>query len=341
MNRPVSIGLLPIYSIDPSQHNDTSVRSSVRTTEGLDSHGSGSSQTPECIPGRSEYLPVPRGVEDKCGDNIFCNFAEPCGDAKPGARTWVLSAIYGEHRGNIQGSVRPVINIQNNSGNFFGPTLIVVPLTTKLKKLEQPTHCVLKKQRGLNETSMSEAEQIVTINFFFDTYTGYFIQALPIALVVGTIYGFIKFRADRETPICKKLFSCVFVCYITGLVCLVVGLDLMGIIWYKLLYHMDPGRTIGWFGGCFDLVPDFFNNISGETIGNFSMFLPFGILYPLSQKEPTWKKCVIRGLIAVVVIEVLQPIFGRAFDMNDIILNSLGIVVSTTILMSAKKTIKR
>ena len=68
MNRPVSIGLLPIYSIDPSQHNDTSVRSSVRTTEGLDSHGSGSSQTPECIPGRSEHLSVPRGVEDKCGD---------------------------------------------------------------------------------------------------------------------------------------------------------------------------------------------------------------------------------------------------------------------------------
>ena len=71
MNRPVSIGLLPVYSIDPSQHNDTSVRSSVRTTEGLESHGSGSSQTPECIPGRPERLPVPRGVEYKCWDNIL------------------------------------------------------------------------------------------------------------------------------------------------------------------------------------------------------------------------------------------------------------------------------
>ena len=76
----------------------------------------------------------------------------------------IYLADLGEHRGNIQGGVRPVINIQNNSGNFFGPTLIVVPLTTKLKKLGQPTHCVLKKQRGLDETSMSEAEQIVTIN---------------------------------------------------------------------------------------------------------------------------------------------------------------------------------
>ena len=62
----------------------------------------------------------------------------------------------GEHRGNIQGKVRPVINIQNNSGNFFGPTLIVVPLTTELKKLEQPTHYVLQKQRGLDKTSMMD-----------------------------------------------------------------------------------------------------------------------------------------------------------------------------------------
>ncbi|MBO5043168.1 MAG: hypothetical protein J6D87_09400 [Clostridia bacterium] len=44
---------------------------------------------------------------------------------------------------------------------------------------------------------------------------------------------------------------------------------------------MDPGRTIGWFGRVFDLVPDFFNYISGETVGNFLMFLPFGreVLY--------------------------------------------------------------
>ena len=76
----------------------------------------------------------------------------------------IYLADLGEHRGNIQGGVRPGINIQNNSGNFFGPTLIVVPLTTELKKLGQPTHCVLEKQHGLNETSMSEAEQIVTIN---------------------------------------------------------------------------------------------------------------------------------------------------------------------------------
>lgn len=43
------------------------------------------------------------------------------------------------------------------------------------------------------------------------------------------------------------------------------------------------------------------------------------------------------GVVVVLVIEILQPIFGRSFDMNDIILNSLGIVVSTTIFIGVKR----
>ncbi len=173
--------------------------------------------------------------------------------------------------------------------------------------------------------------------FFFDTYIGYFLQALPAAWIVSTIYGVIRFGKDKETPIRRKLFSCAFVGYLSGLVCFVVGLDLMNILWYKLLYSMDPGRTIRWFGGEFDLVPDFFNHVSGETIGNFLMFLPFGILYPLSRRDCSWKQCVIGGLIMIAVIEVLQPVFGRAFDINDIILDSVGIVVSATIFIGVKK----
>ena len=175
--------------------------------------------------------------------------------------------------------------------------------------------------------------------FFFDTYIGYFLEALPFALIAGAIYGLIKFRQNRETPIGRKIFSCAFVCYITGLICLVIGLDLMRIFWYGLFYHRYSGITIYWFSGDFNIVPDFFNNLNGETIGNFLMFLPFGMLYPLSQKEPTWKKSVIAGLITVAVIEVLQPVFGRAFDTNDIILNSLGIIVSASVFFGIKKAI--
>ena len=54
--------------------------------------------------------------------------------------------------------------LQNNDGNFFCPTLIVAPITTKLKKLNLPTHCYFETVRGLPAPSMVSLEQIKTID---------------------------------------------------------------------------------------------------------------------------------------------------------------------------------
>ena len=94
------------------------------------------------------------------------------------------------------------------------------------------------------------------------------------------------------------------------------------------------------FNGDFDFTLDFINNIGSETIGNFLIFLPFGFLYPLSKKKLKWKNIVLRGILFVLIIEILQPVFGRSFDVNDIVLNSLGILVSTTIFTIIKNIIK-
>ena len=66
--------------------------------------------------------------------------------------------------GSVQRGVRPVIIIQNDKGNQEGPTLIVVPLTTQIKKLWLPTHVRLPKMLGLEEVSMALCEQITTID---------------------------------------------------------------------------------------------------------------------------------------------------------------------------------
>lgn len=173
--------------------------------------------------------------------------------------------------------------------------------------------------------------------FFFDTYFGYFLQALPFALIAGVIYGLIRFRKDRETPASRKIFACLFVCYLAGLVCLTLGLDLMNVFWYRLFYFRESGHTIYWFSGVFDLIPDFFHRFDSEALGNFLMLLPFGVLYPLVRKRPTWKNSFLVGFITVLVIETLQPVFGRAFDINDVILNTLGIVLSSTLFMAVRK----
>lgn len=68
-------------------------------------------------------------------------------------------------RGSEQGGTRPVLVLQNNTGNFHSSTLIVTPLTTQVnKKRNMPTHCQLGHTKGLNEPSIALLEQIKTID---------------------------------------------------------------------------------------------------------------------------------------------------------------------------------
>ena len=58
---------------------------------------------------------------------------------------------------HIQAGKRPWVVVQNNVGNQFSSTSIVVPLTTKIKRLELPT-LVAATWRSL-QPSMDQCEQ--------------------------------------------------------------------------------------------------------------------------------------------------------------------------------------
>ena len=66
--------------------------------------------------------------------------------------------------GSVQGGTRPAVVISNNRGNKFSPVLIVVPLTSRVKKF-MPTHHTIEPSmiNGLSKTSIVLAEQIITI----------------------------------------------------------------------------------------------------------------------------------------------------------------------------------
>ena len=68
-----------------------------------------------------------------------------------------------------------------------------------------------------------------------------------------------------------------------------------------------------------------------ETVANMITFFPFGILYPLSRDGVTWKQTVFAGFLCSLAIEILQPVAGRAFDVNDIILNTSGVLISASV----------
>ena len=69
------------------------------------------------------------------------------------------------HYGSEQGGKRPVIVIQNNTGNKFAPPVIVAAVTSKVtKKPNQPTHVLIDRNPAFSRPSMVLLEQIFTID---------------------------------------------------------------------------------------------------------------------------------------------------------------------------------
>lgn len=67
--------------------------------------------------------------------------------------------------GSEQGGTRPVLVIQNDTGNKVSPTIIVAAITSRQKKLKMPTHVRIKLEDGhLPKNSMAMLEQIRTID---------------------------------------------------------------------------------------------------------------------------------------------------------------------------------
>lgn len=65
-------------------------------------------------------------------------------------------------KSHVQGGCRPWLIVQNNVRNQFSPTSIVVPLTTKFKKMELPTHIAVTWEKL--EPSMVECEQVRVVD---------------------------------------------------------------------------------------------------------------------------------------------------------------------------------
>lgn len=68
--------------------------------------------------------------------------------------------------GSEQGGIRPVLIIQNNKGNLYSTTTIVMPFSTQIKNLKQPTHTLIKKSAGtgLKKDSILLGEQVRAIS---------------------------------------------------------------------------------------------------------------------------------------------------------------------------------
>ena len=67
--------------------------------------------------------------------------------------------------GSEQGGIRPVLIVQNDTGNKYSPTVIAAAITSQIGKNKLPTHIEIdSKEVGLKTDSIVLAEQIRTID---------------------------------------------------------------------------------------------------------------------------------------------------------------------------------
>ena len=79
----------------------------------------------------------------------------------------IYYADLGHMLGSEQSGVRPVLIVQNNTGNQFSPTVIVAPITSKMMKKRLPTHVYLQhnhEQYGHDRASVVLTEQVRTVD---------------------------------------------------------------------------------------------------------------------------------------------------------------------------------
>ena len=118
------------------------------------------------------------------------------------------------------------------------------------------------------------------------------------------------------------------------------------------------GIFFGWWDGLrerfhiggVNLVPSVIKSLAVELalgswvktmlIYNILMFVPFGFFLPLTTKIKSFRKMIWVAAAMPVCVEVLQLVFGRSFDVDDLLLNTIGGVLGY-ILFSICNTIRR
>ncbi len=167
--------------------------------------------------------------------------------------------------------------------------------------------------------------------FFFDTYPGYALQMLPLALLAAVIYAVYKNRQIPRDSTPRIFLASLFVAYLTAVIGLTLFQSLIHDGYYFLFYHEWSGSSHYERQFVYNFIPIFFRNFTEERFFNVLLFLPFGFLYPQFRQRTTWPFTLAAGMLTSFAIEFIQPFVGRSFDVDDLILNTAGLLLGIAI----------
>lgn len=173
---------------------------------------------------------------------------------------------------------------------------------------------------------------------YIGSMIGYIIVAIPIYIVSRRIY--IK-KNHIQVHKVHEIILGLFVMYLVGLASqtIIPRWD-CGIISAtgEFYFNMYPGTTkinIIPFHTIYEYVFSYNSNVSDwgsvsllNLLANIFLFSPLGIFIPiLWEKWQSIKKVTFLGLCITVFIEFIQFFIGRSVDIDDVILNTIGVII--------------
>ena len=176
-----------------------------------------------------------------------------------------------------------------------------------------------------------------------DSVVGLFLQVLPVSLLAGLAFSAVRLHRQkkqrRSVSRNRELLLFLFVCYVTGLANLVlVPANFWSSFWFRICTGVSVWDLPALFSGGFNFLPTFVRYLTGELTGapgrwiltmlagNLLMFVPMGVFLPLVFPRLQGGKMAAAILLLPLAVELWQPVVGRSFDTDDLLLNTLGIL---------------
>jgi len=152
---------------------------------------------------------------------------------------------------------------------------------------------------------------------------------LPIIIIITVISCSLRIsyiiKTKEKFIFHKELFSLIFIIYIVCLFEVVTFQDVnfgtSNFIPFKEIFRYDIGSRL------------FVRNI----IGNILLFLPYGYFISYYLKNNKMLLTIFLTTIISITIEIVQLNIGRTFDIDDIILNTIGGILGASIYILIEK----
>lgn len=176
---------------------------------------------------------------------------------------------------------------------------------------------------------------IDSIIYHYNIASAAFCAAVMTALYIPLRAVWLRVRHKAREPLPAEIARALLAGYIAALV---------NIVWFPVpetleLLFSDPAALKdafrgGYYAQNFEVLRCLFVEFKPllllhdfEIRANIALFVPLGFLLPTAFKRLKWWQVDLICLGATSLVELVQPFFGRAGDIDDVITNALGGVI--------------